>query len=209
MKRLLIATSLLITAAAFTYETCFKCALVSGGEAKLCSVGGKVTNPWTGACCPPEDVSPECTPTDKNICSDTFKKNAGNFYTFCPLANQTMCNSGIAASFDAEDTPKSFSYDKLKRLSDAQGNPTQQDACSYEIKAPKNAYASGNLIIRFNDLTETEAFINGGGPNARSALEVVSSSVSQYKEYSVDVFSGPVFAIVIPKDGISSTNFRI
>jgi hypothetical protein len=170
-------------------------------------MGGRASNAWTGACCSEGDVGSECFSSDSNVCSDTFNSNKGIFYASCPLNNHTMCTSGTSTIFEAESTPRTFSYDKLQRLSDTAGNPLQQDACTYEIKASTHGYKSGNLIIRFNDITETEAFLNVGS-DVLNAQEVISASVVQYKEYSIDISKGSVFAIVIPKEG-KSTSFSM
>lgn len=73
MKHFLIALSVFTTLvlAAPEYLTCFQCA--DKKTFRFCDQGGYVKNAWTGACCAEDDTSPECTPSDKNKCSDTFE----------------------------------------------------------------------------------------------------------------------------------------
>jgi len=118
-----------------------------------------------------------------------------------------MCSEGTSTSFDAISTPRSFEFSGLKRSVDADGNPLQQDACTYEVKATDHYFRSGAVIIRFNDMTETDVYLNTG-PDIHSAKEVVSDKVELYKEYSVDMSKGSIFAIVVPRDG-KETSFSM
>lgn len=205
MKKLIFATILSISKAEFTFETCFACA--DKTDFTLCSVGGRTQNAWTGACCSAGDSSPECVASDTNVCSETYSSSQHMFYSHCPLNNHTMCTKGTTTIFEAEATPRNFQFSNLRRTVDDEGNPIQMDACTYEIKASKHGYKSGNLIIRFNQITETDVYINAG-TEVSTAKEVISDSVEQYKEYSVDISKGSVFAIVIPKEG-KETSFQM
>ena len=111
-----------------------------------------------------------------------------------------MCTEGISTAFDAISTPRSFEFSGLKRSADELGNPLQQDACTYEVKATDHYFRSGKVIIRFNDITETDVYLNTG-VDVHSAKEVVSDKVELYKEYQVDMSKGSIFAIVVPRDG--------
>ena len=119
-----------------------------------------------------------------------------------------MCTDGTSTAFDAIATPRSFEFSGLKRSVDGEGNPLQQDACTYEIKPTDHFFRSGNIIIRFNDITETDVYLNVGA-DKHSATEVISDKVEQYKEYSVDMSKGNIFAIVVPKDGKENTKFSM
>ena len=63
------------------------------------------------------------------------------------------------------------------------------------------------MIIRFNDMKETDVYLNTGA-DIHSAKEVVSDKVELYKEYSVDMSKGSIFAIVVPRDG-KETSFSM
>lgn len=56
-------------------------------------------------------------------------------------------------------------------------------------------------------MTETEAYLSVG-PDLQNAKEVVSDAVVQYKEYTVDISKGSIWAIVIPKEG-KTTSFQM
>lgn len=47
------------------------------------------------ACCPPGDISVECTPSKRNICSPSFNdpiiKENHNWYTYCAGMSDLTC----------------------------------------------------------------------------------------------------------------------
>jgi hypothetical protein len=69
-------------------------------------------------------------------------------------------------------------------------------------------FKSGKVVIRFNDITETDVYLNAGS-SIHDAKDVISDGVEQYKEYTVDMSQGSVFAIVVPKDGKDKTSFSM
>ena len=174
MKKYLFAAIIALVEGEFSFETCFTCADKS--SFKFCSNDGHVANAWTGACCSEGETSPECTPDDKNICSETFSNSQHLFYSHCALNNHTMCSDGTSTAFDAISTPRSFEFSGLKRSVDALGNPLQQDACTYEVKPTDHYFKSGAVIVRFNDITEIDVYLNTGS-DIHSAKEVVSDNV--------------------------------
>lgn len=119
-----------------------------------------------------------------------------------------MCTDGTSTSFDAISTPRSFTFSGLKRSFDSEGNPLQQDACTYEIKETEHYFKSGQIVLRFNGIEESDVYINTG-KEVHTAIEVVSDGVKMYKEYTVDMSKGSVFAIVVPKEGVEQTSFTM
>ena len=77
------------------------------------------------------------------------------------------------------------------------------DACTYQITVPEHSFKSGSLVLRFNQISENEIFINAGTSvsNASETIIPNNGTVERYKEYSIDITSGSYIIIVLPKEG--------
>jgi hypothetical protein len=134
-----------------------------------------------------DDTSEECTSSETNLCSDTFSSMGQLFFSFCPLSD--LCSSD---PFEGVSTPKNFEQSSLKT----------NDACTYEIKAKEDGFKSGKIIVRFNEITEVDLSLYAG-ESIQKANEV-AIGLEAYKEYSVDIKNGSIFAIVVPKPDIET-----
>jgi hypothetical protein len=84
----------------------------------MCKWGGFTNDPWTYACCTPDNPSDYCQPSDFNECTPSYTEIKERFFTYCPLINNTMCGMGdtedVKMEFIAKNEKQTFSFDRLR-----------------------------------------------------------------------------------------------
>jgi hypothetical protein len=100
-------------------------------------------------CCQLGDTGADCTPSLSRKCS-ALLKSGPEFFSFCPLINQTSCglpnsdNSTDMAIWASTET-QTFKFDKLKRTGDTKSADTA--VCIYQITAPPLQYKLDTLKL--------------------------------------------------------------
>jgi hypothetical protein len=129
------------------------------------------------------------------------------FYAFCPMNSEEKCGG---KSFSADSTPKPFSFVGMSKLDD-KGRP-KNDACTYDVAAPKDKFKSGKMFFRLTKIRNMKAYLRGGS-DAKSAKSIAAfkgrrledamddAPMEQGKDYPLDMSKGKLMMIVIPDAG--------
>jgi len=181
-------------------KSCNQCALLNGGEVKMCKWDGNFNDPETAYCCQKDKFSEYCVDAQYNECSPYLDEEPHRFYNFCPNISEEKCKSPlvIQASTTAETK-------NITGLSYA-----NNDTCYYIVENPEYEYMDGARVY-----LEFESFEPGVNVMLRSSSGIKNSTdanitgLSGYTPesgvtYSID--QGDKFIItVVPTNGASTS----
>ena len=129
----------------------------------MCNWGFDSLDPWTYACCSPDNPSIYCEETEHNKCFPSFAEVNELFYTYCPLVNNTMCGTeSEELVLETSIEENSFSIETL-RWKDKYYKLPQYDACYYVIKNPPHVYEPGaKLKLKITEMRNLDIYLFGG-----------------------------------------------
>ena len=96
-------------------------------------------------CCSEDDVSEDCTRSKLNVCSDTFASASYRFYSYCPKEVTCMSSDPLVSIQKPLNEASEISL-----------------ACTYQFEASTDLFKSGSIVLRFNEITQSDVYLYSG-----------------------------------------------